>query len=195
MSGNSSTRLTQNIAFQGLKVNGTVVTTAAAGNFAIGNFTNNITFSADPNPAIKSGQVYKLQNVKTGRVLGITGGASTNGAVALQWSDTGTPDHLWTVTRLTNGSYTLTNVNSGKVLGVSAMSTSDGANAIQFADNGTLDHEWKFVSTSTGAYKVVNRYSSKLLSIAGASTAQGATAIQWIDTGASEQKWNLVPVN
>ncbi|MNB97836.1 Alpha-L-arabinofuranosidase B (ABFB) [compost metagenome] len=42
--GNSSSRLTQNVYFENLQVNGSVITSASAGNFAIGNYTSNINF-------------------------------------------------------------------------------------------------------------------------------------------------------
>ena len=38
--------LTQNVTFENLKVNGNVITSASAGNFSIGNYTNNINFIA-----------------------------------------------------------------------------------------------------------------------------------------------------
>ncbi|WP_081970153.1 AbfB domain-containing protein [Paenibacillus sp. FSL P4-0081] len=42
--GNSATRITQNVIFENLKVNGNVITSASAGNFAVGNYTGNINF-------------------------------------------------------------------------------------------------------------------------------------------------------
>ncbi|MFC8520266.1 RICIN domain-containing protein [Streptomyces sp. NPDC057257] len=190
--GYDATRMTQNVAFENLKVNGSVVTSAADGRFVIGSYTDNITFSAASGSPVQSGHVYKLQNAKSGKVLGIKSMSTAAGAPALQWSDNGTADHEWTFTQLSNGNYELTNVNSGKVLGVYNMSTADGAQALQWSDNGTLDHEWQLVTSANGTYKLVNRYSSKALGIKDGSTAEGALAVQWLDNGTLDQSWNLV---
>lgn len=190
--GTSSTQMTKNVAFENLTVNGQVVTTPAAGNFAIGNYTSNITFGAGTPSTIQSGHVYKLVNAHSNKVLGINGMSTANNAQAVQWSDNGTADHEWTVTRLANGNYTLTNVHSGKLLGVSAMSTADGATAVQFSDNGTLDHEWQLVTSVNDTVKIVNRYTSKVLGITGMSTANGAVALQWSDNGTADHNWRLV---
>ena len=42
---------------------------------------------------------YKIVNENSGLDLGITNESTTAGALALQWPDTGTPDHLWYLTQ------------------------------------------------------------------------------------------------
>jgi hypothetical protein len=190
--GNSATQMTENISFENLQVNGNVVTTAAAGRFAIGNYTSNITFAPSASTPIQDGHVYKLVNAKSGKVLGITGMSTANNAVAVQWDDNGTADHEWTVTRLASGNWRLTNVHSGKVLGVLGMGTNDGATAVQFTSNGSLDQEWQLVTSAGNSVTLVNGYSTKVLGISGASNANGATALQWIDNGTTDHNWNLV---
>ncbi|MBT2288417.1 AbfB domain-containing protein [Paenibacillus albidus] len=60
--GNSSTRITQNVFFENLKVNGNIITSASTGNFAIGNYTSNINFvpTGGANNRIQS---YNFQNM------------------------------------------------------------------------------------------------------------------------------------
>jgi hypothetical protein len=90
---------------------------------------------------VSSGHIYKIVNSNSGLVLGITGAATTNGAIALQWSDSGTTDHNWVITAVSNNTYyILKNVNSGRVLGIVNMATTNGALAVQWDDNGTADH-------------------------------------------------------
>ena len=151
-----------------------------------------ITPTGSSSSGIQSGHVYKLQNVNSSKVLGISGMSTSDGAQALQWSDNGTADHEWTVTLLSNGYYKFTNVNSGKVLGISGMSTSDGALALQWSDNGTADHEWSLVNLSGNTYKLVNRNSGKVLGISGMSTSDGANALQWSDNGTTDHNWIFV---
>lgn len=190
--GNSSTRLTQNLAFENVSVNGQVVTDAAGGAFAIGPFTSNISFAAGTGSPIQTGHVYKIVNAHSNKVLGISGMSLSNNAQALQWSDNGTADHEWVFTELPNGHYKITNVHSGKVLAVRDMSTADGTRAIQWTDTGWIDHEWEVVASAGGTYKLVNCYTSKVLGILGMSTADGAAALQWADNGTNDHNWNLV---
>ncbi len=141
---------------------------------------------------IQSGHVYKLQNVNSSKVLGVSGMSTSDGVQILQWSDNGTADHNWTLTLLSNGYYKLTNANSNKVLGISGAATNDGANAIQFSDNGAADQEWQLVNLVGNTYKLINKNSGKVLGISGMSTSDGANAIQWSDNGTADHNWNLI---
>ncbi len=91
---------------------------------------------------VASGSQYKIQQVASGLVLGIQNASTSDGADALIWGDTGTSDHLWTLSSDGAGHYKIINVNSGKVLGVSNMSKSSGAQVLQWSDTGTADHLW-----------------------------------------------------
>jgi hypothetical protein len=68
--------------------------------------------------------------------------STSDGGTALIWGDSGTSDHLWSVTPDGSGHYKIRNSNSGLVLGVTNMSTSPGAQVLQWDDNGTADHLW-----------------------------------------------------
>jgi hypothetical protein len=46
---------------------------------------------------------YKAVNENRGFVLGISSPSLTAGSTALQWSDTGTADHLWQCTSVGSG--------------------------------------------------------------------------------------------
>jgi hypothetical protein len=148
-------------------------------------------YSTPANNSISSGYTYKLKNANSGKVLGISGASTSDGADAVQWDDNGTSDHNWVITQQSDGNYKLQNVNSGKVLGVSGMSTIDGADAVQWDDNGTMDHEWAIYQMSDGNYKLINANSGKVLGINGSSTSDGADAVQWDDNGTSDHEWTL----
>jgi hypothetical protein len=91
---------------------------------------------------------YKIVNLNSGLLLGISGASTTAGATALQWGDTLTPDHLWQVVDAGGGYSKLINKNSGLLLGIQSMSTSSGAAALQWTDNGSADHLWKLMPVS-----------------------------------------------
>ena len=40
---------------------------------------------------------YKIENYNSGLVLGVPNESTSSGAQVLQWTDNGTPDHLWTL--------------------------------------------------------------------------------------------------
>jgi ricin-type beta-trefoil lectin protein len=42
---------------------------------------------------------YKIFNVGSGLLLGVTNMSTASGAQVLQWSDNGTADHLWNFTK------------------------------------------------------------------------------------------------
>jgi hypothetical protein len=134
---------------------------------------------------------YRLVNVGSGMVLGIQNMSTADGGLALQWGDTGTADHNWTL--VTDGdAVKIRNANSGKVLGVENMSTADNARVMQWSDNGTADHRWILVNNGDGTYKIRNGNSGKLLAIANNSTSQGAQAVQDSDNGGADNRWRLV---
>ncbi|MEV4754417.1 beta-L-arabinofuranosidase domain-containing protein [Micromonospora sp. NPDC049559] len=135
---------------------------------------------------------YRLVNAASGLVLGIQNMSTADGGLALQWGDTGTPDHDWE-TIVDGTALRFRNVNSGKVLGVRDMSTADNAPVLQWADNGTADHRWSVVDVGDGSHKIRNVNSGKLLAILGGSTAQGAQAVQDPDNGTLDNQWRFVP--
>ena len=138
--------------------------------------------------------VYKLVNAGTGLVLGIRDMSTADGGQALQWDDSGTADHRWTLLAQSDGTYKIRNENSGKVLGVRDMSTSDNAQVLQWSDTGTRDHLWALLANSDGTYRIRNANSNKLLAILNGSTARGTEAVQDQDNGTADNRWRLVPV-
>ncbi len=74
--------------------------------------------------------------------------SSANNARVLQWSDSGTADHRWTLLDNGNGTYRIRNVNSGKLLAVLNGSSTWGTQIVQDSDNGSADNNWRLVSTT-----------------------------------------------
>jgi hypothetical protein len=136
---------------------------------------------------------FKLQNVNSGEVLGIYQASKANGVSALQWPDTGAPDHVWHFVDAGGGYYKIVNNNSGELLGVFNMSQSLGGQVLQWNDNGTDDHLWQIVDVGNGYYKIVNKNSRLLMGIQGASKTDGALAQQWNDSGTADHLWRLIP--
>jgi hypothetical protein len=141
-----------------------------------------------------SGETYfRLQNLNSGKVLGVSNMSTADSTQVVQFTDNGTADHLWTLIDNGNGSFRIQNLNSGKVLGVSNMSTADSANVVQFADTGTPDHLWKLIDNGNGYVRIENQNSSKVLGVSTMSTADSANVVQFTDNGSADHLWRFIP--
>lgn len=78
-------------------------------------------------------------------MLGIQDMSTADNATVLQWSDTGTADHTWTLLDQGDGTYKIRNAHSGKLLAIANNSTAVGAFAAQDSDNGTADNRWRIL--------------------------------------------------
>ncbi|HEX6686030.1 MAG TPA: beta-L-arabinofuranosidase domain-containing protein [Candidatus Limnocylindrales bacterium] len=135
---------------------------------------------------------FRLANAASGLVLGIQDMSTADGGLALQWTDSGTPDHDWELI-VDGGAVRLRNLNSGKVLGVQNMATADNTPILQWADNGTADHRWTVVDVGDGTHEIRNVHTGKLLAILNGSTANGARAVQDPDNGTLDNQWRFLP--
>ncbi|GAB4000620.1 glycoside hydrolase family 127 protein [Glycomyces albus] len=142
-------------------------------------------------PGTGGGEVVKLYNAHSGKVLGVQDMSTADGGDVIQWSDNGTADHLWEIIAA-GSAVKLRNRHSGKVLGVLNMSTADGGDVIQWSDNGTADHLWSLEPADGGHFKLRNSHSGKVLGVQDMSTADGADVIQWSDNGTADHLWRLV---
>jgi hypothetical protein len=70
--------------------------------------------------------------------------STADSAIVVQFTDSGTADHLWRLRPDVGDMWRVQNANSGKVLGVDGMSLDDSAQVVQFDDSGTPDHVWRF---------------------------------------------------
>jgi arabinan endo-1,5-alpha-L-arabinosidase len=99
---------------------------------------------------------YNVENLLTHQVMGIANASTDAGAVALQYADNGTNDHLWEFYLLTDGNYLIQNVNSGYYLEDSNSGTTSSAVIDQGAraatGAGCACQEWKLDVSTTPAY-------------------------------------------
>jgi hypothetical protein len=86
-----------------------------------------------------------LRNSHSGKVLGVEGAGTGNGARAVQLPDTAVNDRRWRLRYGRDGYFRIQAANGGRVLGVSGTSTAAGAQVLIWDDNGTNDHLWRFI--------------------------------------------------
>ena len=139
---------------------------------------------------------FKIVNVKSGKLLDVSGGSKENGATVLQWRDTGADNQHWKFVKLNDGSYKIENVNSGKALDVERASLDDGASVHQwaFTGEGGANQKWRLIDRGEDAYELESVNSGKALDVSDASTADGASTLQWPWWGGNNQQWKLVAV-
>ncbi|RYY09918.1 MAG: ricin-type beta-trefoil lectin domain protein, partial [Alphaproteobacteria bacterium] len=178
---------------QYLPATGRVLVLTCPGFFENGGNNKNVITYGDEDFGSSAGAYYKLVNRGTGKVLGVYQGGLNDGADAVQWSDTGSPDQAWHVTTV-NGQTTFGNRGSGRALGVYQASKASDADVVQWVDTGAADQKWRLVAA--GSYsKIQNVNSGLVLGIRGGSGGDGAQAVQWSDDGSLNQQWQLVKVS
>ena len=85
---------------------------------------------------------FDLFNARTGKVLEVVGGSTSNGALVQQNTLNGSPQQQWQLTPLGNGAYSIANVLSGDVLDVIMGSRADGTLIQQYQYLGDSNQQW-----------------------------------------------------
>ena len=137
-------------------------------------------------------QWVKIQNKHSGKLLAVSDQSMANSAEVTQYSDNGTPDHLWTVVPDSPGVVRIFNRHSGKLLAVHVQSLDDGAHVQQYVDNGTPDHLWQIVDAGGGWSKIVHVHSGKVMAVQDMSLADTAQVTQYTDNGTEDHLWRLI---
>lgn len=133
---------------------------------------------------------YRIVNRGSGKVLGVAGGSTADGAHIVQQTDTGAAGQRWRM--VTAGGYTqIVNVNSGKALDVPGFSTTQGTQLVQWAINNGTNQQWSLGTPAPGYNTLTNRNSGMLADVSGGSTADDAAVIQWPSNGGTNQHWQI----
>lgn len=136
---------------------------------------------------------FQVVNVGSGKVLGVLGGSTADGANAVQWTANGSADQSWRFATLANGNLSIVDRNSGKSLGIYQASTATGAQAVQWTANTSADQQWTLVQNGP-SWQIKNVNSGLVLSVQG-STTDGAKVVQTTAGSGSDQLWRLVQVS
>jgi len=188
INGYDSTRTTSYVFFQNLTINGSTITSAAAGNFSIGTYANNVTFST---LGVTPGSTYTLTAQHSGKRADVTGSSTADGVQIIQMTASAANSQKWILIDAGNGFYSFKNLNGGKYMDISGASTADGANVIQWHSNSGANQQFLLIPQGGTNYSIMARHSGKCIDVTGASTADGVAVIQWPYTGLAEQIWSI----
>lgn len=165
---------------------GTGAGTGSSGGSSTGPDMGTVTSVSDNNQ-------FKIKNVATGNLLGITGQNQTAGTNADETADSSTNDQRWHFFPDGNGYSIIENMLTHQVLGISGASKSSGTQALEWADNGTNDHDWLFYKLTDGNYLIKNFNSGLYLQVD--TTATPAIVDQadrpTTGSGCNCQEWTL----
>ena len=137
------------------------------------------------------GNAYKIVNKNSAKPIAINASSTSDGATAIQYSDTYGAEQQWYLVNAGNGNYAIVNLNSNKAISIAGASTSDGGGAVQWPYYTGNEQLWTLELQSDGFYKIRNVNSGKLLDVVGGSTANGAAIEQRTDNSQAYQEWQF----
>lgn len=144
---------------------------------------------------VQMGSGLTLKNLKTGKLLDLSGANSSNGTLIGTYSANGTKAQAWNFVGanvLENGFYEFAPMtNQSLRLDVSCGSRNNGANVQVYQGNGTLSQRWWVRSAGNGWYTLTACCSAQLLDVKNSSTASGANVQQWPKNGNDAQLWKF----
>lgn len=147
---------------------------------------------ATAGPAIASGGVFTLTNVKSAKLMDVQHGSTSPGAPVLQWHATGGANQEWLITQTSSGTYTLQSANSGLCLDTpNPANTTPPVQLVQNTCDGAAHQQWNIQALADGSYTLTNTANGLLADDASGSTADGTAVIQWQADGGSNQHWKL----
>jgi hypothetical protein len=135
---------------------------------------------------------YPLHNYNSDLCLGISGGVSTAGAQAIQWTCNFSKTQAWGFPNASNG-YVFAKNLLNQCLDVAGASKVAGAKVESWPCNGGTNQQWypKVIRSYPFVYNLINRSSGMCLDVKGASKSAGAIVEQWPCNGGTNQEWFL----
>jgi endoglucanase len=138
---------------------------------------------------------YRIVARHSGKVLGVAGGSTADGADITQYTNSGSTNQQWTVTSLGDGTYSIRAVHSGKSMDLSGYSTADGGDINQYTYSGAANQRWRITSVGSGYFHIISNHSSKCIDVVGASTTDGTAINQWTCGTGTNQSFQFVSVS
>lgn len=134
---------------------------------------------------------YAFKSRLSGKVLTVAGGATGNGALVQQATDTGARHQSWYVIGQGDGYYSVINANSLRSLDNFGNSTTAGTDIAQWDYWAGAGQRWRFASPAAGYQTVANQLSGMVLDVKNKSLSENAQIIQYTLTNGSNQQWSL----
>ncbi|GAB4046705.1 hypothetical protein GCM10028810_26710 [Spirosoma litoris] len=144
-------------------------------------------------PPVSATTCYKVTNRMSGKVLGVEGALTSDGASIKQQTYSDQPWQKWELrpTGATN-TYQLAAIHSGKVLAVQSASTQGWASVVQSTNTNANNQKWVIQTGGDGYSTLKAVHSNMLLDIA--NQDEGGQVIQYAASGSYVQYWKIETV-
>jgi predicted heme/steroid binding protein len=100
--------------------------------------------------------VYKIENVGSGKVLDIAGLFWENGGNLQQWDFGNQDNQKWRIKSVAPGVYKIESELNGRVIDVEESADWNGANVQMWDYAGATNQQWQLWEVSPGIYKIRN---------------------------------------
>jgi hypothetical protein len=125
--------------------------------------------------------------------LAISGGSTTAGTHAIQWTCNGAAEQDWRIHARSEGRYEIRNNHSDMCLAIAGGSKENGAHLLQWnCRDGNDDQYWTLSKDANGYTELRNMLSDQCLAVEGNSKDAGAHLLQWPCRDANvDQNWKI----
>ena len=137
-----------------------------------------------------------LQNVATGKILDVEGGASSNGTnvQVYERNNSSAQKFVFESTELVKtATYVFhSGASYGQVIDLNNASTQDGATVTTWTSNNGGNQKWNLSGNGDGTYHISNAANGKVLDVSGGTVIDGARVVQYSWHNGLNQKWYVV---
>jgi alpha-L-fucosidase 2 len=142
-----------------------------------------------PPSVVRPGVNYRLVAQHSGKAADINGGATTAGALLIQWALHTGLNQQFDFVPATDGHYRIRARHSGLVL--QPTSTTSGADITQQPDTNATNQHWRVVDHGGGTVSLINRQSTLAMDVWNAASTDGARVSQWTYNASPNQRFQL----
>ena len=164
------------------------------GNKATCSFSITVTALNTCLTSFDANKCYKIVNKKSGKLLDVYGGQTTNNTPLIQWYSNNGTNQKWRFTSVGSGYVKIVAQHSGKVAACHQTSSNSLVYQYDYAPGGAKDWKIECVNNS-GYYKITHRLSGKVLDVKNGSSTDGQNiVISNFNANNNSQLWQIVEV-
>ncbi|WP_198174753.1 RICIN domain-containing protein [Spirosoma arboris] len=141
--------------------------------------------------AVEANKCYRIVSRLSGKALGISGTAQSDGDKLTQQADANKLTQGWRFTATDGGYYSIQVLSTQKGIQVSNSSTADDALLEQWTYWGGSHQQWRLVRNADGYFTITSRNANKAITVRNASTAEGAQISQMTLGSGQNQQWSI----
>jgi beta-glucanase (GH16 family) len=140
-------------------------------------------------PAHAAGELYRITNRGSGKVMDVVSGSTVNNAEIKQYGWNSGTNQRWEFQDAGSGYFRIVNQKSGMCVDVAGASTADGANIIQYTCGSGTNQQWQWAAIGS-YFQIRGRQSGKCLDVVSSSTADGGDIQLYTCGSGNNQQWS-----